>query len=142
MSTPANNSEIIQMIAPNDLLMNMLIRQANHSKAYDEILRTKGIEPLPQSLWGALSHPRTQAKLREFGGYITEEMYEGINLLKNKPWKQTFRETDPEEFYKEMGDFWHFVCEFMLYAGMTPDLIAKYYFGMAEKNDQRRMSGY
>jgi hypothetical protein len=125
-----------------DLLMNMYFRQLGHAGEYDKILRAKGITPLDQALWGNLSHPDVQAKLREFAGYITEEMYEGINLLKNKPWKQRFVETDPAEFYKEMGDFWHFVVEFMLYAGMGPDRVQEFYFGMARKNDDRRKEGY
>jgi hypothetical protein len=125
-----------------DLLVNMFIQQVQHAGEYDKILRAKGIIPLSEALWGNLSHPDTQAKLREFAGYITEELYEGINLLKNKPWKQTYKETDHDEFYKEMGDFWHFVLEFMMYAGMMPDQIQKYYFGMAQKNIERRAEGY
>lgn len=125
-----------------DLLANMFFKQLHHAGEYDKILRAKGIEPLSPAQWGNLTHPQVQAKLREFAGYITEELYEGINLLKNKPWKQTFKETDPDEFYKEMGDFWHFVVEFMLYAGMTPPIIARFYFEMAAKNDARRVDGY
>jgi hypothetical protein len=125
-----------------DLLANIMFRQMGHMQEYDQISRAKGLPVLAPSQWGNLSSPEVQAKLREFAGYMTEELYEAINLLKNKPWKQTPRETDPGEFYKEMGDFWHFLAEFLIYAGMTPDVVAQYYFGMAKKNDDRRKNGY
>lgn len=131
-----------EKVTVTDILTNMMLRQTGHIQDYDKIARAKGLPSLDPSLWGNLSHPAVQAKLREFAGYIVEELYEGINLLKNKPWKQTFRETDPEEFYGELGDFWHFVMEFHIYAGMMPDKIARYYFGMAEKNDTRKETGY
>lgn len=125
-----------------DLLVNILIRQMAHMDAYDKISRAKGLPVLDPAMWGNLSDAQVQAKLREFAGYMVEELYEAINLLHNKPWKQTPKATDPAEFYKEMGDFWHFLAEFLIYAGMTPDVIAKFYFGMAEKNDKRREEKY
>lgn len=129
-----------QEVIVTDLLVNMFFRQMAHVQQYGPSATAFG--GLPRELWGNLDHPQVQATLREFAGYITEELYEGVNLLKNKPWKHTPKTTDPGEFYKEMGDFWHFVVEFMIYAGMTPDKVQKFYFQMAEKNDDRRKEGY
>lgn len=125
-----------------DLLVNMFIQQCRHRVAYDAIYRAKGLNPPPQGQWGNINHPDVQAAIREALGYAVEEAYEAVGLLKNKPWKQTPKQTDPEEFYKELADAWHFWLELMIYAGMTPDLIAKYYFGESKKNEQRRAEGY
>jgi hypothetical protein len=125
-----------------DLLVNMFIQQMHHKKAYDEIYRAKGLNPPAQGEWGNLNNPAIQLEARTTFAYLVEEIMEAFNLLKNKPWKQTPRPTDPEEFYKELGDAWHFWLELMIVVGMTPDLIAKYYFGESKKNDQRRAEGY
>lgn len=125
-----------------DLLVNMFMRQASHRVEYDEIYRRRGLNPPSQGQWGNIQNPQVQAAIREAFAYAVEEGYEAIGLLKNKPWKQSFRETDPDEFYKELADMWHFLLETMIYAGMTPEVIAKYYFQIAESNDKRREEGY
>lgn len=125
-----------------DLLINMFIRQAGHRVQYDEIYRRRGLNPPAQGQWGNLNDPNVQAAIREAMSYCVEEAYEAIGHLKNKPWKQSFVATDINEFYKEFADAWHFWLEANILAGMTPDIIAKYYFDMAEKNDDRRENGY
>lgn len=125
-----------------DLLINMFIRQAGHRVQYDEIYRRRGLNPPAQGQWGNLNNPDVQAAIRETLAYCVEEAYEAIGLLKNKPWKQSFVATDIDAFYKEFADAWHFWLEANILAGMTPDIIAKYYFDMAQKNDERRENGY
>lgn len=136
--TPADE----ESVPITDLLVNMFLRQLGHKQQYDKIYRAKGLDPVSQGNWGNLNDARLQAELRSTLGYVVEEMYEAVGLLKNKPWKQTPRETDSEEFYKEVADAWHFWLEFMILAGMTPDKIAHYYFGVAKSNDNRRETGY
>jgi hypothetical protein len=144
LPTPANDQPGPDdtVALERDLLVNMFARQMNHRVKYDEIYRAKGLNPPAPGQWGNINDPVVQAAIREALAYAIEEAYEAVGLLKNKPWKQTPRATDPDEFYKEIADAWHFWLEFMIYAGMTPDLIAKYYFGEAQKNDQRRAEGY
>jgi hypothetical protein len=120
----------------------MFIQQMRHRVEYDKIYRAKGLNPPSQGEWGNIQSPQVQAEIRELAGYVIEELYEAIGHLKNKKWKQTPKETNVEEFYKEMGDAWHFWLELMIFSGMTPDLIAKYYFGESKKNEQRRAEGY
>lgn len=123
-----------------DLLINMFLRQLGHMAEYDKIYQAKGLRTTRE--YGNINDPHIQAKIRESFGYVIEEGMEAIGLLKNKPWKQTPRATDYDEFYKELADMWHFFLEFLVYCGMTPDIIQKYYFGIAESNDQRRTEGY
>jgi hypothetical protein len=131
-----------EKIAVTDLLVNMFLQQLAHKREYDQIYVAKGLNPTPQGEWGNLNNPILQSEMRMTVAFVIEELMEAINLLKNKPWKQTFRETDADAFYGELADAWHFWLELMILAGMTPDLIQKYYFGMAEKNIERRASGY
>lgn len=126
----------------DSLLERMYDRQFHHRLEYNEIYRKKGLNPPISTKWGDLDDPQVQASIREAAGYVVEELYEAVNLLKNKPWKQTPRHTDPDEFYKEVADAWHFWLEFMLLSGMTPELIEQYYFKVAESNDKRRETGY
>lgn len=141
-TTAALNEQLTGTQPITDLLVNMFLRQAGHKAEYDNIYRAKGLNPVPPSEWGNLNSPALQLELRTTAAYMMEELFEAINLLKNKPWKQTPRETDPDLFYKELADFWHFMLEFMILAGMMPDKVAKYYFGVAASNDERRETGY
>jgi hypothetical protein len=125
-----------------DLLVNMFLRQLGHRKEYDQIYAARGLLKPPVTQAGNLNNPLVQAEMRELAGYVTEELYEAICQLKNKPWAQTARSTDSDDFYKELADAWHFWLEFMIFAGMTPDVIAKYYFQKSVVNDDRRASGY
>lgn len=142
MTETASNTDTIVREQITDLLVNMFLRQVGHKMEYDKIYRARGLDPVPQSGWGNLNDPRLQLEIRTTFAYLVEELMEAINLLKNKPWKQTPRSTDPEAFYKELADAWHFWLELMILCGMTPDKIQKYYFLEAQKNDTRRAEGY
>lgn len=125
-----------------DLLVNMFIQQFSNRQQYDKIYRAKGIQTVDKSQYGNLNNPQVQAAIRESAVYFIEELMEAINLLKNKPWKQAPRETDPEMFYEELADAWHFWLELMIVAGMTPDRVQKHYFKKTETNAERRETGY
>lgn len=131
-----------ESVVVTDLLVNMFYRQLQHKREYDEIYKARGLDPVPVGGWGNLNDPRLQMEIRSTAAYVIEEMMEAIGLLKNKPWKQTPKSTDPDTFYKEMADAWHFWLELMILIGMTPEVIAKYYFTVAESNDTRRSEGY
>lgn len=131
-----------EKVAVTDLLVNMFIQQLAHRKEYEKIYQAKGLDVLPQNQWGNLNNPLVQSEIRMTSAFLIEEIMEAINLLKNKPWRQDARPTDPDEFYNELADAWHFWLELMILAGMTPDKIQQHYFGMAEKNIERRASGY
>jgi hypothetical protein len=126
----------------NDILINMLIRQLSHMQDYNKIYSARGHSVIDPSDYGRINDPRVQRAIRETAGYFVEELYEAINKLKNKPWKQTFRETDRDEFYEEIADAWHFWLEFIILCGMDPNAIQKFYYGKAEINDQRKTEGY
>jgi hypothetical protein len=83
-----------------------------------------------------------QASLRETAWSIVEELSEAMNELHNKPWKQTPVPTDEEKFYKEIGDFVHFILVLFIKAGIDPLTLVKIYFMTHQKNVKRQETGY
>lgn len=125
-----------------DILSTMFVKQEQHMEAYGSISHTTSIAT-PNS-YGQLDNPIIQAKIREYAGYTIEELLgEAISgHLKNKPWKQAFKEVDREAFLEELADAWHFFIEMHIYAGVSPEDVFKAYFKKALENDQRRATGY
>ncbi|ANA85754.1 dUTPase [Gordonia phage Axym] len=126
-----------------DILSTMFAQQQEHMRAYEEQQHTT--PTLPEHMHGDINHPLIQAKVREFAGYTIEELYEAIGILKNKPWKQTFRTLTPEqhaEFLEELADAWHFFIELHIIAGVTPEEVFRQYFRKTLINAQRRDTGY
>lgn len=115
-----------------DRLEEMYDQQCEHMAAYDN---------LPQvAPW--IGSRAVQASLRENAGYIVEELYEAVNLLKNKPWKKAFEPVDREEFLEELADVWHFFLQFHVVAGIVPQEIYTAYFRKSLINENRRAEGY
>ena len=122
-----------------DILSTMFAQQLKHMQAYSVINEDA---QLPPHLRGDLNNRQTQAALREFAGYITEELYEAVNLLKAKPWKQNPAPTNIEAFTEELADFMHFVIEFFILAGLSAEDVFRAYFRKAFINAHRQNSGY
>ncbi len=126
-----------------DMLETMFAQQLAHMQAYSQVSSTTGNgEFLPPELWGTLVRFRTQAALRENAGYVVEELYEAINLLKNKPWKETAFPVSEQSFREELADVWHFFIQFHILAGISPLDVFKEYFRKSLINEQRRANGY
>lgn len=124
-----------------DILATMFAKQADHMREYAKITGGPSVRVDPGTGYD-LHSPVLHAKAREFAGYTVEELYEAIGLLKNKPWKQSLRETDVEAFKKEIGDAWHFFIELMIIFGFDESDIFRIYFERAVSNDTRRATGY
>jgi NTP pyrophosphatase (non-canonical NTP hydrolase) len=122
-----------------DILSTMFSQQLKHMQAYAHINEDA---QLPPEKWGSLDDPVTQASLREFASYTVEELYEAINTLKNKPWKQTVRGTDVNKFHEELADCWHFFIELHILAGINPLDVFREYFRKALINEHRQQNAY
>lgn len=125
-----------------DILCTMFTQQRQLIKKYAHILEQRGFSPLPEELYGELSHPEVQAHLRETASYLVEELYEAINHLHNKPWCQTLVLTDEGAFLEEIADAWHFFIEFHILAGFTAKDVFRAYFSKAFINVKRQNEGY
>lgn len=122
-----------------DILCTMFAQQRQHMQAYSEMEHST---TPPPHVWGDLDARAVQASIREFAGYTIEELYEAINLMKNKPWKQTDVPTDVEKFKEELADMWHFLIELHILAGIDPEEIFRQYFRKAFINVHRQQTGY
>jgi hypothetical protein len=127
-----------------DILTTMFAQQRQHMAAYSN-LNPPNYSPM--SLVGAttaleLNTPIVQAAIREAAGYAVEELYEAINLLKNKPWKQTLRITNRDDFLEELADMWHFLIEMHIVAGVSSLEVFQAYFAKTLINNTRRETGY
>lgn len=122
-----------------DILCTMFAQQFRHMANYAEINPSANIQTHER---GSIDSPRVQAALREFAGYTVEELYEAVNHLKNKPWKQTHVETDRDAFIEELADVWHFFIEFHILAGVDPLEVFTSYFRKALVNAHRQHVGY
>ncbi|AWY05236.1 dUTPase [Gordonia phage Margaret] len=123
-----------------DTLATMMTQQAKHMREYAEMQHTT--PRIEEHDWGNLDLPLVQAKLRESAGYMVEELYEAIGHLKNKPWKQSFKEVDRDAFREEVSDATHFFLEFLILAGISPEQLFIEYFRKTLINEHRRATGY
>lgn len=123
-----------------DILCTMFKQQRHLMGTYQEVSEHDHI-PEPH-LWGDLDNRRTQRALREFASYTVEELYEAVNKLKNKPWRQTDTPTDVEAFKEELADLWHFLIEFHILADIDPEEIFRMYFRKTFINVNRQQTGY
>ncbi len=55
-----------------------------------------------------------QAQLKAVNSYCVEELYEAMNCLKNKAWKQTTMPTDVAHYKEELIDAMHFFIELLI----------------------------
>lgn len=133
------NDSTFQEEAVPDILETMFAQQRAHMQAYAKINEDA---QLPPHLYGALDNRATQASIREFASYTVEELYEAINHLKNKPWKQTDKPTDSEAFLEELADAWHFWIELHILAGIDPLTVFQQYFKKTLVNRHRQATGY
>lgn len=126
-----------------DMLCTMFAQQRSHMAAYQEISEQIGSGNVPEPHdWGQLDRRNIQASIREFAGYTVEELYEAINHLKNKPWKQTDKPTDVAAFKEELADAWHFFIELHILAGIDPEEVFRMYFRKTFINVNRQQNGY
>lgn len=123
-----------------DILSTMFSQQREHMQEYAQI----SFDSLHPSLYGDLEDRKVQAAIREYAGYTIEELLgEAISgHLKNKPWKQTPRPVNREEFLEELADAWHFFIELHIIAGVSAEEVFQAYFKKSLENIKRRAEGY
>jgi len=83
-----------------------------------------------------------QAQLKAMNSYCVEELFEAMNCLKNKAWKQSMMETDIDHYQEELADAFHFFIELLILSGIYADDIFSLYFKKAAVNKFRQRSNY
>lgn len=64
------------------------------------------------------------------------------NCLKNKPWKQSLRDTDMDKYYDQLNRTWAAFIDLVINVGFTPDILYEAYFDKNSINQKRQESGY
>lgn len=80
--------------------------------------------------------------LKTFAWFITEELGEAMNCLKNKLWKQSEIRTDVNHYMEEIADALHFFIALCIYSGLDADKLYNLYFKKSEVNKFRQRSKY
>lgn len=125
-----------------DMLATIFAGQRSLMETYDPIERRNGAVVVDPEFFGELDDRKVQMRLKDLAWRVTEELSEATNCLKNKPWKQTFVATDVPHFQEEVADALHFLVEFLVTAGFTPEMIFKTYFKKFAVNQFRQDSKY
>lgn len=136
-------------ITLSDTLLELLERQWEIEKTFRPIEAANGFWPQfanPDTDFPVdLNDPHAQAFVKDAMFRVAEEMFEAANHLKNRPWKQTQRETNHGAFHEETADFTHFYLRYLLIVYGRPqwalEAIRVQYLAKAEVNHQRATEG-
>jgi len=125
-----------------DLLAMVFEGQTQLMERYHEIEARNGCVTVLPSEFGEIDDRDVQMRIKDLCSRSVEELYEAMNCLKNKPWKNTYTATDREHFYEELGDAFHFFVELCITAGMDADDLFSIYFRKHAVNQFRQESNY
>lgn len=129
-------------IPEGDMLAGIFAGQLELMEIYEPIERERGFITIYSGDYGELDHRFVQYRIKDLNSRAVEELYEAMNTLKNKPWKQSEVTTDKVHFYEELGDALHFFVELCITAGMTAEDLARIYHRKHAVNKFRQRSKY
>lgn len=128
-------------IPEGDLLEKIFEMQQSLMEEYEPIERDRGFITVPDK-FGELDHRFVQYRIKDLNARAVEELYEAMNCLKNKPWKQSEVTTDTTHFYEELADALHFLVELFITSGLTARDLAAMYHKKHAVNKFRQESKY
>jgi len=129
-------------IPEGDMLASIFAGQRELMEKYEPIERDRGFITVTPDNFGEIDHRFVQYRIKDLNARAVEELYEAMNTLKNKPWKQSEVPTDKVHFYEEIGDALHFFVELCITAGMTAEDLARIYHRKHAVNKFRQRSNY
>lgn len=124
-----------------DLFLDMWVMKLELMPEFREVEAMNGVPTVGPEHYGELNDRRVQNVLRKLAGCMTEELYEALAELKNKPHRVEDRPTNPEAFDEEMGDFMMYFMEFLITADLTPARLHDMFFTAYEKCQERLNAG-
>lgn len=125
-----------------DQLRSIFAGQRMLMERYYEIEQRNGAVVVSPSDEGELDDREVQIRIKDLAYRVVEELSEATNCLKNKPWKDTFVETDKAHFIEELADAFHFFVELAVTAGLDADALFAIYFRKHAVNRFRQESRY
>lgn len=129
-------------IPEGDLLEQIFTQQLKLMMDYEHIERDRGFITIPPGQFGDLDHRFVQFRIKDVTSRAVEELYEAMNCLKNKPWKQSEVPTDATHYYEELADAVHFLVEMFITSGLSARDLAAMYHRKHAVNEFRQRSKY
>lgn len=129
-------------IPEGDMLQGIFDGQASLMPNYLDIEKERGFLVVEPEMFGELDHRFVQGRIKDLNSRAVEELYEAMNCLKNKPWKQSEVHTDEVHFLEEIGDALHFFVEMCITAGISAEDLARIYHRKHAVNVFRQESKY
>jgi len=129
-------------VPEGDMLEGIFKAQVSLMVKYHDIERERGAIVVEHEYFGDIDNRFVQWRIKDLSQRTVEELMEAMNVLKNKPWKQSEVATDKVHFYEELGDTLHFFLELCITAGMTPTDLAQIYHRKHAVNQFRQESKY
>ena len=117
-----------------------MVKQAELDSKYAAIEAANGF-PWP-TLPVDLDDRKSQAFIKELNQRLVTELFECMECLKNKAWKETHMPTDKDHFFEELSDALHFFLELINAVGLTPDQLYRLYWAKHQVNRFRQESHY
>lgn len=134
------NKELENLVS-SDLLTRLFNTQRSLMEKYKDIESETGLLPT-RKIPVDLDSYKGQERIRQAMWNIVAELGEFAEGLNYKPWKLDPDPVDREYLYNEIGDLIHFVLEFLILIGITPEKLGDIYFKMVRKNKERQEGGY
>jgi hypothetical protein len=137
-------SDVLHFLAEFSILAGMdysfVVGRDQHSKLdYLSVLYVKAAETIPTDSPKIL---RNLDNATRATGVFLKELAMACNTLKNKPWKQSTRETDTQKFYSQVQLAWVAFIQLCIIADIGSDGLYNAYFGKSAINEKRRETGY
>jgi len=126
-----NINDIKTVKVPNGCLLKELFMQAQ-----EEMADYGTVFPVD------LNTGEGQKLFREFAAYTVEELMEGVNALKNRPWNQSQVLVDIQHVKEELSDALHFFIALCNLIGLSHVELFEIYMKKKQVNNFRRESGY
>lgn len=129
-------------VPEGDLLEGIFDMQRGLLDKYHEIEKERGFIVVTESQFGDLDHRFVQFRIKDLNSRAVEELYEAMNCLHNKPWKQSEVPTDATHYYEELADAVHFLVEMFITSGLGARDLAAMYHRKHAVNEFRQRSKY
>lgn len=129
-------------VPEGDMLEGIFLAQQELIDKYHDIESSRGAITVVADDFGDIDNRFVQWRIKDLSQRTVEELMEAMNVLKNKPWKQSEVTTDRVHFYEELGDTLHFFVELCMTAGMTASDLARIYHRKHAVNKFRQESKY
>lgn len=131
----------LEIQVSRDLLTSLFETQRSLMEKYKDIESRTGLLPT-RKIPVNLATYKGQERIRQSMWNIVAELGEFAEGLNYRAWKTNPQPPDINYLYNEIGDLIHFVLEFLILSGITPENIGEIYFKMVDKNRSRQDSGY